>query len=117
MHVFLQKQRLILRRFTGTDLNNLAELDQGPEVMRFINGSRQTPRELIHDEILPGFMRYYERFEGFGFWAVIENLPESFWDGFTSGHGQAVSQTRSNLTTGCANQRGTRVMRARAPGR
>lgn len=37
MRVFLETERLVLRRFTGADLDNLVALDGDPDVMRFIN--------------------------------------------------------------------------------
>ena len=45
--VFLETERLLLRRFTEADIPNLVELDGDPEVMRFINGGRPTPREEV----------------------------------------------------------------------
>ena len=45
LHVFLETERLLLRRFTEDDVENLVELDSDPEVMRFITGGRATPRE------------------------------------------------------------------------
>ena len=52
MQVFLETERLLLRRFTEDDLENLVELDSDPEVMRFITGGRATPREEVENEIL-----------------------------------------------------------------
>jgi RimJ/RimL family protein N-acetyltransferase len=65
--VFLETERLILRRFTSADVDNLYHLDGDPEVMRFLTGGQGTPREEIEDDILPAFMSYYSRFEGYGF--------------------------------------------------
>jgi RimJ/RimL family protein N-acetyltransferase len=78
MKVFLQTERLLLRRFTGDDVDNLVELDSDPDVMRFINGGRPTPRREIENEVLPAFLGYYERFAGYGFWAVVERSTGSF---------------------------------------
>ncbi len=36
------------------------------------------PREEIEDDILPAFMSYYSRFEGYGFWAAIEKTAGEF---------------------------------------
>ena len=72
MEVFLETDRLILRRFTSDDVDNLVELDSDPEVMHFITGGRSTPREEIERETLPVFLGYYERYAGYGFWAAIE---------------------------------------------
>ena len=38
MVVFLETERLVLRRFTEADVDNLVELDSDPEVMRYITG-------------------------------------------------------------------------------
>ena len=72
MHVFLETERLVLRRFTGDDVSNLVELDGDPEVVRFVNGGRPTSREEIEDDVLPAFLDHYERYAGAGFWAAIE---------------------------------------------
>jgi len=78
MEIFLETARLLLRRFTEDDVDNLAELDSDPDVMRFINGGRSTPREEIESDVLPGFLGYYERFSGYGFWAAVEKSSGRF---------------------------------------
>jgi RimJ/RimL family protein N-acetyltransferase len=78
VQIFLETERLVLRRFTEDDVENLVELDSDPEVMRFINGGRPTPREEIESEVLPAFLRYYERFAGYGFWAAVEKSTGEF---------------------------------------
>jgi RimJ/RimL family protein N-acetyltransferase len=84
MQVFLETERLVLRRFTADDVDNLVDLDSDPEVMRFINGGIPTPRDVIQNEILPRFLRDYERFAGYGYWAAIEKTSGGFlgWFGF-----------------------------------
>ena len=78
MQVFLETDRLILRRFTGDDADLLVELDADPEVMRYINGGEPTSRAEVVDEVLPAFLRYYERYPGYGFWAAIEKSTGEF---------------------------------------
>ena len=78
MRVYLETERLLLRRFTEDDLDILVELDSDPEVMRYLTGGPPTPREEIADDILPAWLRYYERWEGFGFWAAIEKSTGEF---------------------------------------
>ena len=56
MQVFLETDRLILRRFTGDDVDLLVELDADPEVMRYINGGEPTSRAEVADEVLPAFL-------------------------------------------------------------
>jgi RimJ/RimL family protein N-acetyltransferase len=46
MQVFLETRRLLLRRFTEADADNLFDLDSDPEVMRFLTGAEPTPREV-----------------------------------------------------------------------
>ena len=76
--VFLQTERLLLRRFTGSDVDNLVDLDGDPDVMRFINGGIPTSREEIETDTLPAFLWYYENYAGFGFWAAIEKSTGEF---------------------------------------
>ena len=78
MRVFLETERLLLRRFTESDVANLHDLDNDPEVMHFINGGRPVSRDVIREETLPRFLRAYERFEGFGIWAAIERSTGEF---------------------------------------
>jgi RimJ/RimL family protein N-acetyltransferase len=78
MQVFLETERLVLRRFTEADADNLFDLDGDPEVMRFLTGGKPTPREVIRTETLPRILHYYERFAGFGFWAAIEKSTGDF---------------------------------------
>lgn len=78
MHVFLETERLILRRFTRDDVDNLVELDSDPDVMRYITGGKPTPRETIEDDFLPAFLAYYERGDRYGFWATIEKSNGKF---------------------------------------
>ena len=78
MQVFLETERLLLRRFTESDVDSLSNLDGDPEVMRFVTGGKPTPRDVIRNETLPRFLRAYERSEGFGIWAAIERATGNF---------------------------------------
>jgi RimJ/RimL family protein N-acetyltransferase len=44
MRTVLETERVLLRRFTEDDVDDLVDLDRDPEVMRFINAGRPTPR-------------------------------------------------------------------------
>jgi RimJ/RimL family protein N-acetyltransferase len=68
---FLRTERLVLRRFTGDDVELLVELDSDPEVMHYVTGGVTTSREEIANDVLPAFLSYYERYHGFGFWAAL----------------------------------------------
>jgi RimJ/RimL family protein N-acetyltransferase len=78
MRIFLETDRLTLRRFTAADEDNLFELNSDPEVMRFLAGGRPTPRDTVRTRTIPTFLGYYERFEGFGFWAADEKATGQF---------------------------------------
>jgi RimJ/RimL family protein N-acetyltransferase len=94
MSIFLETERLVLRRFTEDDVDNLVELDSDPDVMRFINGGRPTPRHEIESDVLPAFLDYYERFAGYGFWAVVEKSTRRFvgWFHFRPAKGASADE-------------------------
>jgi RimJ/RimL family protein N-acetyltransferase len=78
MSIFLETNRLRLRRFTEGDEDHLVELDSDPEVMRFLTGGRPTSRHEVRSRILPTVFGFYERFEGFGYWVAEEKTTERF---------------------------------------
>jgi RimJ/RimL family protein N-acetyltransferase len=78
MHVFLETERLILRRFTAEDVDNLVALDGDPAVMRYITGGPPTPRETLEFDHLPYYLDCYERYAGYGFWVAIEKVTGEF---------------------------------------
>jgi len=108
MQVFLETARLVLRRFTRADADNLVSLDADPDVMRYITGGIPTSREEIENEVLPAFLDYYQRYEGYGFWAVIEKETGEFLAGSISGPMRMALPARSTSVTGCASQPGAR---------
>src|SRR5262249_21365281 len=64
--------------FTEADEDNLVELDSDPEVMRFLNGGKPTPREEVRSRILPILFDFYARSEDFGYWAAQEKSTGQF---------------------------------------
>ena len=78
MTTYLETERLVLRRFTPDDVDALVELDSDPAVMRYLTDGVPTPRDEIENDVLPAFLRYYERGEKWGFWAVIEKATGDF---------------------------------------
>jgi len=78
MQVFLETERLVLRRFTMADADDLVNLDADPDVMRYVTGGVPTSRDEIETEVLPTFLDYYQRYEGFGFWAAVEKATGEF---------------------------------------
>ncbi len=71
MCVFLETERLVLRRFAEADVDYLLALHNDPEVMRFINGGEPAPREEVERE-------YRERLARDGYWAALERSTGEF---------------------------------------
>jgi len=80
--VFLETSRLLLRQFTLADVDNLFELHSDPDVMRFLNGGKPTPRDEIEAEVLPRLLGDYVCHGGLGVWAAIERSTGGFLGGF-----------------------------------
>ena len=74
----LETNRMIIREFTFADADLLSELDNDPEVMRFVNGGIPVPRTETVNDILPSFIGYYQDGRGYGFWAAIERYSDRF---------------------------------------
>jgi RimJ/RimL family protein N-acetyltransferase len=92
VEVFLETERLVLRRLTMDDVDLLVALDADPLVMRYISGGAPTPREEIVDDFLPAWLSYYERFAGYGFWAAQTKQTGTFlgWFHFRPPPGRAL---------------------------
>ncbi|MFC2095333.1 GNAT family N-acetyltransferase [Candidatus Bipolaricaulota bacterium] len=60
-NVFLETDRMLLRRLTEDDEDNLFALDSDPEVMRFLAGGVSHTREFTAEVTLPRFLVYYDR--------------------------------------------------------
>jgi RimJ/RimL family protein N-acetyltransferase len=75
MEVFLETSRLVLRRFTHADADNLHELDSDPAVMKYITGGRPTPMSVIVASVLPGHLVYHS---GYGHWVAQEASTGDF---------------------------------------
>lgn len=84
MRVYVETERLLLRRLTAADAESLYELDSDPAVMRYLTGGKPTPRETIAHETLPRLLAQYELLQHFGRFAAIEKPTGEFigWFGF-----------------------------------
>lgn len=70
-------ERLILRRLTIADLDNLYQLDRDSAVMRFINGGWPLSNEEIR-QFLTNVLASYDREPYFGFWAIALRGSQEF---------------------------------------
>lgn len=68
--ILLETQRMYFRQFRDRDAAWLFELDNDPEVMRFITRGKPTPLAKIQNEIVPKFLNYYRQSPPQGFWAA-----------------------------------------------
>ncbi len=73
MTVFLETERLLLRRFTPDDVEALYALDGDPEVIRWTNlDGKRAPYALYRDVLIPRNLAYYEKYPGYGYWVAVE---------------------------------------------
>jgi RimJ/RimL family protein N-acetyltransferase len=77
--------RLVLRRVTAADVDNLLALDGDPEVMRYLEPRVKT-RAQVEAEVLPLFLGRHQRYAGFGRWAADTRSGGEFigWFGMRS---------------------------------
>lgn len=78
VRIYLETDRLLLREFTADDVDNLYALDSDPEVMRFIDDGKPTPREVIERERLPALLDEYHRHPGLGGWPAVAKATGAF---------------------------------------
>lgn len=78
MHVMVETDRLVLRRLTEDDLDELVELNSDPEVMRYLTGGEPIGREMLRDDFIPRVLAYYDRDDGYGLWAAVEKATGAF---------------------------------------
>jgi len=73
MIVFLETDRLLLRRFTPGDADFLHALDGDPDVIRFTNlDGKRAPYALYRDVLIPRNLAYYDKYPGYGYWVAVE---------------------------------------------
>ncbi|MFJ4190530.1 GNAT family N-acetyltransferase [Kitasatospora sp. NPDC089509] len=79
MAIYLETERVTLRRFTADDADLLIELDGDPAVMRFLSGGEATPAEVVRESHLPNIIAGYERWGGeLGLFAAFEKDGGAF---------------------------------------
>lgn len=77
--IYLETDRLALRRFTADDANLLIELDSDPAVMRYLTGGEPTAPEVVRTRHLPNILAGYEKWGGnFGLFAAHEKDGGAF---------------------------------------
>ena len=75
--VYLETDRLRLRRFVADDVDMLQALDSDLEVMRFLTG-QPTPRDEVEGVVLPGILKVYDEHPHLGTFAADEKVDGTF---------------------------------------
>jgi RimJ/RimL family protein N-acetyltransferase len=71
--------RLLLRRFTAGDVEDLVALHGDAAVMRFIDDGRPVPREIVASRTLPAIIAEYSTLPaGLGRYAVVIGASDAF---------------------------------------
>lgn len=79
MTIFLETDRLRLRRFTPDDVDALYALDGDPDVIRWTSlDGRRAPYAFYRDVLLPRNLAFYEKYAGYGYWVVAGKGGEDF---------------------------------------
>ena len=78
MGFFLRTERMALRPFTADDTDRLVGLDSDPEVMRYINGGRPTPRNTVRTVQLPRFLHRHPGTGTHDFWVAEAKDTRTF---------------------------------------
>ena len=63
-------ERLKFKMITEQDVGFLFDLDQDPEVMRFINGGKTTTLEEVNSIFIPRLKSYFNREKGWGLFNI-----------------------------------------------
>lgn len=69
MHEIIRTDRLLLRRFELSDVDNVLDLYADPLVMRYLD-NETWDHVRIESEILPGFLAEYQRYSRYGYFAA-----------------------------------------------
>lgn len=71
-------ERLHFRFLTAADTDLFFELDQDPEVMKYINGGFPSTRQTIADWYVPRLASYADQEKGWGLWGVFLAADDRF---------------------------------------
>jgi RimJ/RimL family protein N-acetyltransferase len=96
MDVFVETERLVLRRLTADDLDLIIDLDSDPQVKRYIDNGADVDRDELA-EMLEWWLGYYERFAGYGFWAAIDKVTGRFLGWFHLRPGEGAGPREPEL--------------------
>ncbi|MBL4942167.1 MAG: GNAT family N-acetyltransferase [Colwellia sp.] len=70
--------RLSFRLMSQDDAQAFWQLDQDPEVMRFINGGKPNSIEFINEVFIPRLQAYRDESQGWGIWQVFDKFSQEY---------------------------------------
>jgi RimJ/RimL family protein N-acetyltransferase len=70
--------RLSFQIMDESNAQDLFELDQNPEVMKYINGRKPSSKQDIENKMLPRMVSYTNQQKGWGIWKVIVIQSNAF---------------------------------------
>ncbi|WP_394131722.1 GNAT family N-acetyltransferase [Shewanella maritima] len=86
MQTRIETDSLIIQLMRLDEADLLFELDQDPEVMKYINGGKPSSRHDIEQRMLPRISRFLNPDKGWGFWKVTakasDDLPANLHNQF-----------------------------------
>jgi RimJ/RimL family protein N-acetyltransferase len=74
---FVETDRLVLRRFTADDVDDVLAMDSDPRVRRFVEDGEPVDRATVAG-MIEHWRGYYERSDVYGFWAAVEKQTGHF---------------------------------------
>jgi len=77
MHIN-NSERLKFRLMDSNDAQALWELDQDPEVMKYLNGGTPTSMELVNSTFIPRMEKYRDSDKGWGIWQVSDKVTDEY---------------------------------------
>ena len=81
MHVVLETERLLLRRFSVDDAEALMELESDPEILRYVGRKPLADLDAYRQHIQSRLLPYDSRPEGYGGWVILEKASGDFLGG------------------------------------
>ena len=76
--IIADSERLTYRLMGQDDAQALWELDQDPEVMKFINGGKTHDMKTITDVFLPRMKAYTDIKKGWGLWQISDKATKEY---------------------------------------
>jgi RimJ/RimL family protein N-acetyltransferase len=71
-------ERLKFRLMDSNDTQALWQLDQDPEVMKYLNGGTPTSMEQVHELLIPRMEKYRDAKKGWGIWQVSDKNTDEY---------------------------------------